>query len=42
MTHDEIREYYDSHLNMTLRELSQMTGLSIPVLKSIILEGVKI
>jgi hypothetical protein len=38
MTHQEIRDYYDSHLNMTLAELSRMTGLSISTLKKIILE----
>lgn len=38
MTHDEIRHYYDTHLNMTLAELSRMTGLSIPELKKIIMQ----
>jgi hypothetical protein len=37
MTDDEIRHYYDTHLNMTLKELSQMTGKSIAELKKIIL-----
>ena len=38
MTHDEIRHYYDNHLNMTLAELSRMTGLTIPELKKIIMQ----
>ena len=37
MTNEEIRHYYDTHLNMTLKELSQMTGKTIPELKRIIL-----
>ena len=28
MTNDEIRAFYDSKLNMTLKELSAITGLS--------------
>jgi len=38
MTHDEIRELYTRKLNMTLRELSQITGFSIPALKKILME----
>lgn len=38
MTHDQIRHYYDTHLNMTLDELSRMTGLNIPTLKKILME----
>jgi hypothetical protein len=37
MTNEQIRHYYDTHLNMTLKELSQMTGKTIPELKRIIL-----
>ena len=37
LTNDQIRELYDSHLNMTLKELSNLTGLSIQALKKIIL-----
>ena len=37
LTNDQIRELYDSHLNMTLQELSNLTGLSINALKKIIL-----
>jgi len=39
LTNDQIRELYDSHLNMTLQELSNLTGLSINALKKIILEN---
>ena len=34
----EIVEYYDSHLNLTLRELSAMTGRTIEYLKHIIMQ----
>jgi hypothetical protein len=37
MTDEQIRHYYDTHLNMTLKELSQMTGKTIKELKKIIL-----
>ena len=37
LTNDQIRKLYDSHLNMTLKELSNLTGLSIQALKKIIL-----
>jgi hypothetical protein len=37
MTNEQIRHYYDTHLNMTLKELSQMTGKTIAELKRIIL-----
>ena len=37
MTEVEIRELYDSNLNMTLRELSRITGRTIPELKKILL-----
>ena len=33
----EIVDYYDSHLNLTLRELSDMTGRSVAELKNFIL-----
>jgi len=39
LTNDQIRELYDLHLNMTLQELSNLTGLSINALKKIILEN---
>jgi hypothetical protein len=34
----DIVHYYDSHLNLTLRELSAMTGRTIASLKKIILQ----
>jgi hypothetical protein len=37
MTDEQIRHHYDTHLNMTLKELSQMTGKTIKELKKIIL-----
>jgi hypothetical protein len=36
MTNAEIKELYDSNLNMTLGELSRITGLSIKELKFIL------
>lgn len=32
-----IREFYDQNLNMTLKELSQITGLTISKLKTILM-----
>ena len=37
MTDQEINDYYDSHLNMTLAELSKMTGKTIAELKKILM-----
>jgi hypothetical protein len=37
----QIVEYYDSHLNLTLRELSDMTGRTVAQLKKLILAGTK-
>jgi len=37
LSNDQIRELFDSHLNMTLKDLSNLTGLSIAALKKIIL-----
>lgn len=34
----EIVHYYDTHLNLTLRELSAMTGRTIEYLKHIIMQ----
>ena len=36
-TNNEIREYYDTHWNCTLLDLSCETGLTVPELKRIIL-----
>jgi hypothetical protein len=33
----EIIDYYDSHLNLTLRELSNMTGRPVAYLKGLIM-----
>ena len=38
MTNQEIRDYYDRHPDMTLAELSRVTGLSIPQLKRILMK----
>ena len=37
MTDKQICELYDSHPNMTLRELSRITGLDIYLLKLILM-----
>jgi hypothetical protein len=37
MTNEEIIDLYQRKLNMTLRELSQITGKSIPELKRILM-----
>lgn len=39
MDADEIKAIYDSNLDMTLSDLSKITGLSIGELKKILLEG---
>lgn len=36
MTNDQIREMYDNNPNMTLGQLSRITGKSIPELKFIL------
>jgi len=33
----EIVDYYDSHLQLTLRELADMTGRTIPALKKLLM-----
>jgi len=38
----EIIDYYDSHLNLTLRELSNMTGRSVAYLKGLIMHPEKV
>ena len=37
----EIVDYYDRHLNLTLRELSAMTGRTVKELKNLIMEPAK-
>lgn len=36
MTPAEIIDYYDSHLNLTMRELSVITGRSVAYLKGLL------
>lgn len=38
MTRSEIIETYESNLNMTLRELSRLSGWTVPNLKRLLLE----
>jgi hypothetical protein len=38
----EIIDYYDSHHNLTLRELSDMTGRSVAYLKGLLLHPEKV
>jgi hypothetical protein len=38
-TDAEIVHYYDSHLNLTLRELADMTGRTVAQLKKLIMGG---
>lgn len=37
MTNQQIREFYDSNINLTLRELSRITGKTIDQLKRILM-----
>jgi hypothetical protein len=37
-THEEIREFYDRNLNMTLLDLACETGLTVPEVKKILME----
>lgn len=37
MTHEEIRHYYDMHPDITLGQLSRITGLSVGDLKKILM-----
>jgi hypothetical protein len=38
LTHDDIKRIYDQNPNMTLRELSNLTGLAVPFLKKLLME----
>jgi hypothetical protein len=38
----EIIDYYDSHLNLTLRELSNMTGRPVAYLKGLLMHPDKV
>jgi hypothetical protein len=35
-------DFYDSHLNLTLRELSSLTGRSLPYLKALLMHPQKV
>ena len=37
LTLDDIKRIYDSNPNMTLRELSNLTGLAVPFLKKLLM-----
>lgn len=37
MTDDEIIEYFDTHLNVTLQELSALSGRSVRYLKDLLM-----
>lgn len=39
LTLEDIKRIYDNNPNMTLRELSNLTGYAVPFLKKILLEG---
>jgi len=38
LTLDDIKRIYDNNPSLTLRELSNLTGLAIPFLKKLLLE----
>jgi len=39
LTLEDIKRIYDNNPNMTLRELSNLTGLAVPLLKKILMGG---
>jgi hypothetical protein len=39
LTLEDIKRIYDNNPNMTLRELSNLTGLAIPFLKKLLMGG---
>lgn len=39
LTLEDIKRIYDNNPNMTLKELSNLTGYAVPFLKKILLEG---
>lgn len=41
LTHDGIKRIYDQNPNMTLTELSNLTGYAVPFLKKLLLEQIK-
>lgn len=38
LSHDDICRIYDNNLNMTLKELSNLTGYAVPYLKKILMD----
>jgi hypothetical protein len=38
----EIMDFYDSHLDLTLRELANLTGRSLPYLKGLLMHPEKV
>jgi hypothetical protein len=38
----QIMDFYDNHLNLTLRELSNLTGKQIPYLKGLLMHPEKV
>jgi hypothetical protein len=38
LSYEDIKKIYDNNPNMTLKELSNLTGFAIPFLKKILLE----
>jgi len=38
LTLEDIKRIYDNNPNMTLRELSNLTGLAVPLLKKILMD----
>jgi len=41
LSYEDIKRIYDNNPNMTLKELSNLTGFAIPFLKSLLIEGFK-
>jgi len=37
LTHEDIKRIYDNNPNMTLRELSNITGYAVPFIKKLLL-----
>lgn len=41
LTFEDIKRIYDNNPNMTLKELSNLTGYAVPFLKKLLCEGMK-
>lgn len=37
MTDEDIREYFDTHLNVTMAELAELAGMSVDELRDILM-----